>query len=157
MLLGGYMIEIFDVGKFNTLHTLHDSVSSSLELNNNIFIMTFDRICEESEKTKNANKGEKLCVKYILNFDFKKWDKLIKSVTNIDYRKKRRKKIIRYFTLKGMIKELDKHHQFLSIQSQYYRTGRCLLCTEVYSNGRSEAGNMYYIELLVDKIIYEWQ
>lgn len=43
------MIEIFDVEKFIPLKIVHDSIVSTFELHDNMFIMTFDRVDLESE------------------------------------------------------------------------------------------------------------
>ena len=150
------MIEIFDVEKFNPLKIVHDSIVSTFELHDNMFIMTFDRVDLESETMEIINIEKKLRATYILNEAFKDWDRLNCSVRNIDYRKNIKKNIIKYFTLKEMIEKLNSHNKTLSLQAQYYRKGYCLVCAEGYSNGTSEAGNNYYIQLMVDRIIYEW-
>ena len=150
------MTEIFNVEQFEPLKSLHDSTAASLELQDNMFVITFDRVSPESEAEENIDSENKLRVAYILNADFKEWDRLNCSVRNIDYRKIFKKNIIRYFTLEEMIEKLKKNNKSITIQAQYYRKGHCLICAEGYGNGTSEAGNNYYIDLMVDKIIYEW-
>lgn len=150
------MIEIFNVEKFDPLKKVHDSIVSSFELHDNMFIMTFDRVGLESETCEIINIEKKLRATYIFNEAFKEWDSLNCSVRNIDYRKNIKKNIIKYFTLEEMIEKLNRHNKTLSLQAQYYRKGYCLICAEGYSNGTSEAGNNYYIQLMVDRIIYEW-
>lgn len=56
------MIEIFNVEKFDPLKKVHDSIVSSFELHDNMFIMTFDRVGLESETCEIIN-IEKNCVR----------------------------------------------------------------------------------------------
>lgn len=150
------MIREFDIGNFHPLESLHDSVISSMILQDNLLFLNFDHVCAETEGDEDITIGRKLHATYVLNSAFKEWDKLVCSVKHIDYRKGVKKNIIQYLTLNDMIYKLKKKNKFLSIQAQYYKKGYCLICAEVYFNGLPETGNSYYINLMVDKIVYDW-
>lgn len=147
------MTEVFDIENFKPLESLHDFVSSSIELRGNCFILLFNHICAETEE--GSDKG-RLRVTYVLNQDFEKWDKLTSSVREIDYRKRLRRNIFKYMTLRKMVEKLNNQNKSLNIQSQYYKKGFCLICAEAQCGKLTEAGHSFYINLMVDKIIYEW-
>ena len=136
------MIERFYLNNFPGLESLHDSSTSSVELKDNKLIMYFGHVCAETEAEEVTKKHRNLKATYVLNKDFQD-EEWCPSVKNINHNKKFVKNAIKYLTLSKFVDAL-------------YNRNKCMLITELIKEDVLQMGNEFYLELLIDCIIYEW-
>lgn len=144
------MHTIFSLTALKEMPTVNDSVTSSLAVKDNKFIMTFDRVCAQNEEDDGLDcRAEWICV---ADRPFAEMEVLYPCVTNIVY--SGRKGVISYLTLEQMIALLKSQHKNLEIRNLYYKKDGCLICAEARLNGLPDIGNMFYIDLPANQIIF---
>ena len=149
------MIERFYLNNFPGLESLHDSSTSSVELKDNKLIMYFGHVCAETEAEEVTKKHRNLKATYVLNKDFQD-EEWCPSVKNINHNKKFVKNAIKYLTLSKFVDALNNNKCNLRLYEHYYNRNKCMLITELIKEDVLQMGNEFYLELLIDCIIYEW-
>ena len=148
------MIKEIDLNKNQYLESLHDCIISSIRLDENrlVFILS-----SEGLSSFFSNNGIH-CLKVIYSLDRTFLDvDFIPSIRQLKTSKHFKKSSLRYYTLAEFINYAEKKKLQLKFYSEYFNKNKCLLIVHSVKNGMSQIENEFDIELIVNKISYEWE
>ena len=150
------MIQKFDIKNFPKIESLHDSATSSIELQDNKLIFYFEHVFAENEAEEETKPHRKLKVTYCLHEKFQD-EHPFACVKNINEKKLFIKNAIKYFTLNELVFELKTKQRNLMVYAQYFNNCNCIIIADMVENKKGwQMYNKFNIELLVDEIIYDW-
>ena len=111
---------------------------------------------DEDLSFENKQKGlMNLKISFVLSENFLD-EKFAPAVRQIDRNKIIKKRLLKYLTLKEFVSFIAKRQYKLKFYANYYNENKCLLIFELMKNDVLHKGIEFDVELIVDKIIFEW-